>query len=211
MVKKAVIIGCGDMGIQTYNILKHDESVEVIGFLDDNTDKSEFLNFPILGNVDDASFIIKKYSISHGIVTIGDNNIRSEKTDILRSLDIEILTAIHPQSLIDNVTKIGAGTIVEMGAFLHPETIIGNGCFICSGSIIAHNSLIEDYALIAGGVVFGSRVKIGSHTLVGVGANISPYVSIGRNVIVGTGAAVVKSLPDNVIAAGVPAKILRKN
>ena len=37
------------------------------------------------------------------------------------------------------------------------------------------------------------------------------YVSIGRNVIVGTGAAVVKSLPDNVIAAGVPAKILRKN
>ena len=72
-------------------------------------------------------------------------------------------------------------------------------------------SLFEDYALIAGGVVFGSRVSIGSHSLIGVGANISPYISIGKNVIVGTGSAVIKNLPDNIIAAGVPAQILREN
>jgi len=208
--KKTIIYGCGDMGIQTYNILKHDSNIEIIGFLDDDANDYTFLDLPILGGQNSIEKIKSDYEITHAIVTIGDNQIRSEKTKILIDNDLKILKAVHPQSFIDNVIKIGSGTIIEMGAFVHPETIIGKGCFICSGSIIAHNSVVEDFALIAGGVVFGSRVNIGSHTLIGVGANISPYVSIGKNVIVGTGSAVIKNLPDNVIAAGVPAKILRE-
>jgi sugar O-acyltransferase (sialic acid O-acetyltransferase NeuD family) len=210
-IKKTIIYGCGDMGIQTYNILKHDPDVEIIGFLDDDAKHSTFLELPVLGSLDSIDQIKKTYKITHGIVTIGDNQIRSEKTKALINEDLKILKAVHPQSFIDNIIKIGSGTIVEMGAFIHPETIIGKGCFICSGSIIAHNSVVEDYVLIAGGVVFGSRVSIGSHSLIGVGANISPYISIGKNVIVGTGSAVIKNLPDNIIAAGVPAQILREN
>ena len=210
-IKNTVIYGCGDMGIQTYNILKHDPSVEIIGFLDDNKESSDFCGLPLLGNTDDLYKVKKSYQLTHGIVTIGDNRIRNNKTQALIKEGFEILSAIHPNSFIDNIMGMGYGTIVEMGAYIHPETIIGNGCFICSGSIIAHNSVIDDYALIAGGAIFGSRVKVGSHSLIGVGANISPYVIIGKNVIVGTGSAVIKNLPDNVVAAGVPAKILREN
>ena len=36
-------------------------------------------------------------------------------------------------------------------------------------------------------------------------------VKIGRNALIGLGAVVTKDIPDNVIAAGVPAKILRRN
>ncbi len=210
-IKKTIIYGCGDMGIQTYNILKHDPFVKIVGFLDDDKTNSSFLSLPVLGNLENIESIKKNHHVTHGIVTIGDNKIRSKKIVALIEEDIKILTAVHPQSFTDNVMEIGLGTIIEMGAFIHPETIVGKGCFICSGSIIAHNSVVEDYALIAGGVVFGSRVKIGRFSLIGVGVNISPYISIGKNVIVGTGSVVIKNLPDNVIAAGVPAKILREN
>jgi len=210
-IKKTIIYGCGDMGIQTYNILKHDPLVEVIGFLDDDKKNSTFIGLPVLGDSNVINDIKKTHKVTHGIVTIGDNKIRSKKTEDLIKKDLKILTIIHPQAYTDNVMGIGVGTIVEMGAYIHPETIVGKGCFICSGSIVAHNSVVEDYALIAGGVVFGSRVKIGSYSLIGVGANISPYITVGKNVIVGTGSAVIKNLPDNVIAAGVPAKILREN
>ncbi len=43
-----------------------------------------------------------------------------------------------------------------------------------------------------------------------VGAAIQPHVAIGRNVVVGVGAAVVSDLPDNVVAVGVPAKVIKE-
>ena len=212
--KRVLIYGCGDMGIQTYNILKHDNSIQIIGFLDDDSNKKEKIfidDYPVLGTFEEIKRIKSKYNISHGIVTVGDNKIRSKKTSQMKNEGLTIITAIHPNAFIDNVEKIGEGTIVEMGAFIHPETIIGKGCFVCCGAVVAHNSKVGNYVLLAGGVIFGSRVKIGNYSLIGVGASISPYITIGENVLVGTGASVIKDLPNNVIAAGVPAKILREN
>lgn len=37
-----------------------------------------------------------------------------------------------------------------------------------------------------------------------------PDVTIGKCCVVGAGAVVTKSIPDNTIVAGVPAKIIRK-
>ncbi len=211
--KRVIIYGCGDMGIQTYNILKYDIDIEILGFFDDDKQKQgeSFINLPVFGDWKEIKKLRSKYNIGYGIATVGDNKIRSDITSKIKNEGLEIITAIHPKSFIDNVENIGEGTIIEMGAFIHPGTKIGDGCFICCGAVVAHNSNVGDYVLLAGGVIFGSRVNIGNYSLIGVGANISPYVSIGNNVIVGTGSSVIKNLPDNVIAAGVPAKILREN
>ena len=39
---------------------------------------------------------------------------------------------------------------------------------------------------------------------------VSPGVKIGSNVVVGSGSVVVKDIPDGVIAAGNPAKVIRE-
>lgn len=44
---------------------------------------------------------------------------------------------------------------------------------------------------------------------IGAGAMILPGVTVGENAIVAAGAVVTKDVPDNVIVAGVPAKVLR--
>ena len=86
--KKTIIYGCGDMGIQTYNILKHDSNIVIIGFLDDDSKDSTFLGLPILGGQNSIDKIKKDHKITHGIVTIGDNQIRSEKTvDVFPELE----------------------------------------------------------------------------------------------------------------------------
>ena len=43
----------------------------------------------------------------------------------------------------------------------------------------------------------------------GAGANIIGPVHVGNNVTIGAGAVVVRDLPDNCVAVGVPAKIIR--
>lgn len=43
-----------------------------------------------------------------------------------------------------------------------------------------------------------------------MGANVLDGVSIGANTIIGAGAVVTRSIPDNVVAYGNPARIIRQ-
>lgn len=45
---------------------------------------------------------------------------------------------------------------------------------------------------------------------IGAGVHINQGVTIGDNTIIGSGSAVTKDIPSNVIAAGVPCKVLRE-
>jgi len=62
------------------------------------------------------------------------------------------------------------------------------------------NSLLE----------FAKPVSIGNDVWIGGGAIICPGVSIGNGVVIGAGAVVTKSVPDNVVIGGNPAKIIKQ-
>lgn len=53
-------------------------------------------------------------------------------------------------------------------------------------------------------------ITIGHDVWLGGSVTICPGVTIGNNVIVGAGAVVTKDIPDNVVAVGNPAHVLRK-
>ena len=52
-------------------------------------------------------------------------------------------------------------------------------------------------------------ITIGNNVYIGNDVIILPGVSIGNNVIIGAGAVVTKNIPDNSVAAGVPAKVIK--
>ena len=54
-------------------------------------------------------------------------------------------------------------------------------------------------------------IKIGNNVWIGINVTILKGVEIGDNVIVAAGSVVNKSFPNNVLIAGVPAKIINKN
>ena len=54
------------------------------------------------------------------------------------------------------------------------------------------------------------KVTLKKNVWVGMGATICPGVTIGKNSIVAAGAIVTKDVPDNVVVAGVPAKIIKE-
>lgn len=54
------------------------------------------------------------------------------------------------------------------------------------------------------------RIVIGNNVFIGAGSIVLPNVKIGNNVIVGAGSVVAADIPDDVIVAGCPAKVIKK-
>jgi acetyltransferase-like isoleucine patch superfamily enzyme len=79
------------------------------------------------------------------------------------------------------------------------------------GTTIGHHTSIGRGCSINPGVNIGGLTTIGEYTTIGIGSNIFDRISIGSNTIIGAGSIVTKSIPDNVIAYGNPAKIIKEN
>ena len=60
------------------------------------------------------------------------------------------------------------------------------------------------------GYEYGIGITIGDNVWIGGNACILPGVTIGNNVVIGAGSVVTRDLPDNVIAAGNPCRVVRQ-
>ena len=52
-------------------------------------------------------------------------------------------------------------------------------------------------------------IKVGDNVWIGGGVKVMPGVTIGNNVVIGSGSIVTKDIPNNVVAAGNPCKVIR--
>ena len=60
------------------------------------------------------------------------------------------------------------------------------------------------------GLEYASPIKIGNDVWIGGNVCILPGVTIGNNVVIGAGTVVNKNVPDNVVIAGNPFKIIKE-
>ena len=107
--------------------------------------------------------------------------------------------------VVQNVSGLELGFKTDIGAFsyinakygvvIEDEVQIGSHCSIYS------ISTIDD---LSGPVVLKKNCKVGSHS------TVLPGVTIGKNSIVGAHSLVKSDIPDDVIAFGIPAKVVKR-
>ena len=137
---------------------------------------------------------------------------------------------VSKQSSIKINGKIRINDNVELQS--NGEVIFGNGCGINSYSrIVAFEKIVlGDNVLIAQFVsildhdhnveIIDDEIKmkkfltepilIGNNVWIGDKVTITKGVKIGDNVVIGANSVVTKDIPSNSLAAGVPARVLRK-
>ena len=106
----------------------------------------------------------------------------------------------------------------KLGIDIPLSTHIGSGFYIghFGGIVVNGRSQIGDNVNLSPGVILGRSNRgdnkgfpvICNNVYIGPGVKIVGAVRIGNNVAIGANSVVVKDIPDNAVAAGVPAKVL---
>lgn len=107
------------------------------------------------------------------------------------------------------------------GIEIHPGATIGRGLFIDHGSgvVIGETTIIGDNCTIYQGVTLGGTGKetgkrhptLGNNVMIGAGAKLLGNFTVGDNSKIAAGAVVLRDVPENCTAVGIPAKVVRKD
>ena len=146
---------------------------------------------------------------------------------------------VNKRANIKNIDKLDLGKDIVIGYdvrinfFGNQKLIIEDDVYICHrvSFIVGDSITIGKYTVIASDVCFVSEnhgidlekripyqkqelilapINIGENCWIGEKVIILPGVVLGNNVVIGAGSVVTKSVPDNCIAVGNPAKIIKK-
>ena len=102
--------------------------------------------------------------------------------------------------------KIGKGVYIAPWVFLdgmYPSLVeLEDGCSLGGGCILlTHENTVDKFRL--------GRVRIGANSVVGAFSIVRGGVSIGSNVTTGLGSVVQKDVPDDRVAIGNPARVVK--
>ena len=112
---------------------------------------------------------------------------------------------IHSHVVIFDEVKIGDNVKIECFAFIPNLVTIEDDVFI--GPRVTFTN--DKYPPSNGKSWLPTLVKKGAS--IGAGAVIGPGITIGKNAAVGMGSVVTRDVPDGVLVAGVPAKVVGKS
>ncbi len=157
-----------------------------------------------------------------------------EQVTATKKLSIALNLASDPDEIREIMSKIIGKTLDNSSTVFTPfntnfgkHIAIGKNVFINHGCTFLDlgGITIEDDVLIGPNVQLITEnhplnpnerkalvldsILIKKNAWLGAGAIILPGVSVGENSVVGAGSVVTKNVPDNVVAAGVPAKIIK--
>ena len=209
---KVLILGAGGHAQVVADILlmnyESDKEIFPIGYLDDDLSFKDkrILGIPVLGTISQ----LKDISHDSIIIAVGDNRERVSIFETLNQQGENLINAIHADVVISSQVDLGAGVVICAGVVVNTGSVIGDNVILNTACTVDHHNKIHDHVHLAPGVHLGGDVEIGEGTLVGIGSSILPQKKVGQWSVIGIGSVVTRDIPDKVVAAGVPARAIRK-
>lgn len=144
-----------------------------------------------------------------------ENDVRNSAIPMLDISNVE--ARIEPGAIIRDRVSIGKNAVIMMGAVINIGAEIGEETMVDMNAVVgARGKLGKRVHLGAGAVVAGvleppskEPCIIEDNVLIGANAVILEGVHIGKNSVVAAGSVVVEDVPEGVVVAGTPARIIK--
>ena len=211
-MENILIIGASGHAKVIVDIIEKQKQYNIYGFLDTFKKKGDKLfEYTILGTENDLNEIVEQNNISGCFVAIGDNYTRKIISKKISALNpkLKFINAIHPSSIIGKKVTLGHGIAIMPGVVVNSDSNVGNFCILNTNSSLGHDGVMDDYSSISSGVRTGGNLRLHTCSAISIGATIIENIVIGENTIIGAGSLVTKNVPSEVIAYGIPAKIIK--
>ncbi len=208
-----IIIGAKGLAKEVLEILHQLKQLNNVAFYDDVNDDigdSMYDTFPILKNENE----VKDFYLKNGnsfTIGVGNPHLRYKLYNKFIALGGDFLSILSPLAQIGHYgNKIDVGVNVMTGSIITNDIYIGKGVLINLSCTVGHDSVIEDFVELCPDVNISGNCKIGAYSFIGTNSVVLPNVTIGKNVIIGAGSVVTKDVPDNCMALGIPAKVIKE-
>jgi acetyltransferase EpsM len=207
--KPLLILGTRTLAIEFADVISEVKEFQLAGFVE-NMDKSrcseKLENLPVHW-IDDIEDLSDTHVAICGLATTK----RSYFVQQAENLHMRFAKVVHPSARISSKSTIVEGTIVNPGVIVASHTEIGKHVILNRGVLVGHHTAIGDFVTIQPGANVAGACSIGSSTYIGMGAVIIDHLKIGSQSVIAAGAVVVDDVPDRVMVAGVPARIIKQN
>jgi len=208
--KTIAVVGAGGHALIVLDILEKMGGVQIAGLVDPSLPPGSLCHgYSVLGN-DDMLPALKAQGLNNLALGVGgfkNNGTRRAIFGRLKTAGFELISPIHPDSVVSPRASLGEGCCVFAGVTVNPACVLGDNVIIATNSSIDHETTLESHVLISAGCTIGGNVTIGEGSLVAIGATVVSGVKIGRNALVAAGAVVVKDVEDGLTVMGVPARV----
>lgn len=204
MTQPLVVIGAGGHGKVVADILLA-SGLTVDGFLDDGRPVGEsVLGLPVLGPLD----WLREHPASVAL-GVGHNDARARVAEQARQYGAELVTAVHPRAVVSPFSVLDEGVVVMALAVVQPHASVGRGAILNTACVVEHDCRVGAFAHVSPNAAMAGGCQLGDRAHLGIGAAMLPGTSVGFGSIVGGGAVVCRSIPEGVVAVGVPARVTR--
>lgn len=134
-------------------------------------------------------------------------------------LDMKNIHArIEPGAIIREQVEIGNNAVIMMGASINIGAVIGEGTMVDMNAVIGGRGTIGKNCHIGAGAVIAGVIEPPSATpviieddvMVGANAVVLEGVRVGKGSVIAAGAIVIEDVPEYVVVAGTPARVIKK-
>lgn len=205
-----VVFGAGGMGRELMWQLEETGGYNLLGFADDSSEiQGKTVNgYPVLGGSDWLCSRQEKTAVA---IAVANTKVRKKIAEKLKANgNICFPNIIAPDAKISPLVEMGEGCIICFGNIITVNIKIGDFFLSNRSNNIGHDCLIGDYVTLNTMVSVSGNVTIGNGCDIGTGTSIIQGKTIGENTIVGAGAVVIRDLPSDCTAVGVPAAVIKK-
>ena len=116
----------------------------------------------------------------------------------------------HPTATVLQGARIGRGSVIGARALIGVGATVSDNSMIGMGSVIDHDCRIGIHATVGAGATIGAEAVLEECAFVGDGVTILPNRKIGRGAIIISGSVITQDIPPAALAAGVPARLIRR-
>ena len=214
MRDKIIVIGGKGSAVviaeQIYSTQTTTGEAEFLGFaFDDEAFYPEISGFPVLSKTREVYAKYEKYPDVKFIFSMYRSDLHKERVAVRDSYGIppeRWATFIHHTAYVAGSSQLGYGNVILANSVVNSNVKMGNFNTIQSSVLIGHDNIIGNNNYFTGHCAIGSNNNIGSDCFFGLNTSVNNYINIGDNVFCGMASNVIKSIDDNVMVYGNPAR-----